>query len=109
MRVVVIDPFNREIREEDVNPRLFVVGPVAGGCLDPGFLISGNALLYVHRDDAVQSCFMLAEQNIFHGFGLVTGGHDKRGSPRAARLSVKDVAAAVQFLKPSADGLGYIA
>src|ERR1019366_7869815 len=99
MRVVVFDPYMREIREEDINPRLFVVGPVAGGCLETGFLIFRNALLYVHRYEAEQPCFMLSEQNIFFGCGLITGGHDRRGSPRAARLSIEDVAAAVQFLK----------
>jgi hypothetical protein len=108
MRVVVIDPFNREIREEDVNPRLFVIGPVAGGCLEECvFQISRSAHLYIHRDagcpDARAHSFLFREQNIFSNYGLVTGG--RRGIARPSRMSVEEVGLLVRFLVASADGL----
>ena len=107
MRVILIDPFKREVREDDVNPRLFEVGPVAGGCLESGFHISRSAILYVHRYEAGRPGFLLSENNMFFGFGLITGGYDRRGSPRPARVSVNDVAGTVRFVKETVDGLGY--
>jgi hypothetical protein len=104
MRVIVVDPFNREVREEDINPRLFVVGPVIGGCLEPGFHISRNSVLYVHTCQAGQPSFLLSENNIFHGCALITGGKDRNGSPRPARVSVEDITREVQFLEPCAEG-----
>jgi hypothetical protein len=106
MRVIVIDPFNREVRTDDVSPRLFEIGPVAGGCLESGFYFSRSAVLYVHRYEAGQPGFLLNENDLFYGFGLITGC-DGRGSPRATRVSVKDIAPIVRFIKPTADGLGY--
>jgi hypothetical protein len=106
VRIIVIDPFNREIREDYVNPRLFEVGPVAGGCLESGFHISRSAILYLHRYEAGQPGFLLSEQNMFFGFGLITGC-DRSGSPRPTRVAVKDVAVTVRFVKETADGLGY--
>jgi hypothetical protein len=109
MRAIVIDPFNRDIREEESNARLFVVGPAAGGCLESGFhlSISGRDVLYVHRDQAGQPGFELREQNIFFGWGLITGGNDGHGCPRPARLSVKHVTGIIRFLEQSEDGLRY--
>lgn len=107
MRLIIVDPFNREAREEDIDPGLFMVGPVVAGCLELGFHISRNAVLYVHSEQAGLPCFLLSENNIFHGCALIIGGEDRNGSPRPARVSVEDIAREIQFLEPCAEGHRY--
>ncbi|SDO48008.1 hypothetical protein [Afipia sp. GAS231] len=106
MRAIVIDPFNREIRVEDVNPQMFVVGPAAGGGFESGFLISRSGILFVHSSQAGQPAFELREQNIFFGCGLIAG-IDRQGFPRSTGLSVDHVAGIVRFLEHFEDGLRY--
>jgi hypothetical protein len=96
IRVVIIDPYNQEIREAKIARGVFALDAADGGCLRFFGKVTRTNELHIY-DGKGPPCFLVREENIFLGLGFVTGGRDAQRRPRSARISVAEVSSFVRF------------
>ncbi len=89
IRVVIVDPYNQEIRQAKMARGLFALDAVDGGCLQFAAKITRTNGLHTHCDGKWPHAFLIR--------GYVTGGRDTWGRMRSSRMSVTQLSSLVRF------------
>jgi hypothetical protein len=97
IRVVVIDPYNQEIREAKMARGLFSLAAVDEVCLQFAGKINRTNELHMLYDGEGLHCFLIREINVYFGLGFVTGGRNAGGRLRSSRIPVAEVLSFVRF------------
>ena len=76
IRSIVIDPFLREVREAQIENSLEEFQRICGGgFIEFGIWINRKDVLYVNDFAHWRESFVIGEQRVFSGCGLITGGN----------------------------------
>jgi hypothetical protein len=96
MRVIIVDPANRAIHEDDFDPRLYADWPDVSAAFD-SLEIFSSTFVYLYEDGRYPDCWVVRERHVLFGYGLITGGSDTLGFPLAPSVSCADVGRIVRF------------
>ena len=99
LRVVIIDPFRREVREawiaDDWNEMQYICG---GGYLEFGIWINQREPLYVNEWAHWPERFVIGGVRSYSGCGVIAGADGRSsGKRKSAKVSVEEIRNVVVF------------
>lgn len=99
IRGIVIDPFLREVREAEIENSLEEFQRICGGgYIEFGIWINRRDVLYVNDCAHWRESFVIGEQRVFSGCGLITGGNGSGNMDRSARVPIDEIRKVVRFI-----------
>lgn len=109
MRVLVIDPYRRNVVERDVPKSLKGIQDVVYGCIQYVTRLRNGDILYVNEDalDRFDAYFALENSEFLPGFGVVVGSSGSEGDEGPARSSVGELKARIQYGAPMLGAADY--
>jgi hypothetical protein len=98
-RLPRIDPFLREVREAQIENSLEEFQRICGGgYIEFGIWINRKDVLYVNDFAHWRESFVIGEQRVFSGCGLITGGNGSGNDmDRSARVPLDEIRRVVRF------------
>src|SRR5450756_1524765 len=102
MRVLVIDPYRRDVYERDVPKSLKGIQDVVHGCIQYVTRFRNGDILYVNEDalDRFDAYFARENGEFLPGFGVVVGSSGPEEEEGPARSSVGELKARIQYGAP---------
>ncbi|HEY3745528.1 MAG TPA: hypothetical protein VGL17_04760 [Gemmatimonadaceae bacterium] len=96
IRAIIIDPFLREVREAEIQNQLEEYQRICGGgYIEFGIWINRKDVLYVNDFAHWRESFVIGEQRVFSGCGVITGGNS---GERPARVPLDEIRRVVRFV-----------
>lgn len=108
MRVLVIDPYRRDIFERDVPNSLEGIQNVVHGCIQYVDQLPNGDILYVNEDGEgrFDAYFGLGKGDTLPGFGVVVGSLGPDNDQGPALSSVDELRSRIQYFAPLVDVIG---
>ncbi|GAB9241477.1 DUF3846 domain-containing protein [Bradyrhizobium diazoefficiens] len=102
MRVLVVDPYRRDVFEKDIPKTLKGIQDVVHGCIQHVTRFSNGDILYVNEDalGRFDAYFALGKGEALPGFGVVVGSSGTEGDEGPARSSVEELRARIRYSAP---------
>lgn len=102
MRVLVIDPYRRDVYERDVPKSLKGIQDVVHGCIQYVTKLRNGDILYVNEDalGRFDAYFALDKGEFLPGFGVVVGSSGPEDDEGPARSSVDELRARIRYGAP---------
>jgi hypothetical protein len=102
MRVLVVDPYRRDVFEKDIPKTLKGIQDVVHGCIQDVTRFSNGDILYVNEDalGRFDAYFALGKGEALPGFGVVVGSSGPEGDEGPARSSVEELRARIRYSAP---------
>lgn len=102
MKVLVIDPYRRDVVERDVPKSLKGIQDVVHGCVQYVTRLRNGDILYVNEDalGRFDAHFALGKGESLPGFGVVVGSSGPEGDEGPARSSVDELKARIRYVAP---------
>jgi len=97
IRVIIIDPYNQEIRTAIMARGAFAVGVEDGGCTVFCENLTRMSELHLFQEGGGPHCFVIDQFRAYHGLGFVIGSKDAEGDPRSSTISVAKLLSKVWF------------
>lgn len=102
MRVLVVDPYRRDVFERDIPKTLKGIQDVVHGCIQDVTRLPNGDILYVNEDalGRFDAYFALGKGEALPGFGVVVGSSGPEGDEGPARSSVEELRARIRYSAP---------
>lgn len=102
MRVLVVDPYRRDVFERDIPKTLKGIQDVVHGCIQDITRLPNGDILYVNEDalGRFDAYFALGKGEALPGFGVVVGSSGPEGDEGPARSSLEELRARIRYSAP---------
>ncbi|WP_296739116.1 hypothetical protein [Mesorhizobium sp.] len=102
MRVLVIDPYRRDVFERDVPKSLKGIQDVVHGCIQYVTQFPNGDILYVNEDAVgrFDAYFGLGKGETFPGFGVIVGSSGPENDEGPAHSTVDELKARIRYFAP---------